>query len=93
MTEAELSIAMYHTAQREMRAYRDAEMVDGVAKANTNRGGRKGRTGLTLEDYERCARAGMSMIEAARHLGVSGDAAAYFCRTYGVKFRDGRRKV
>jgi hypothetical protein len=92
MTEAELYVAMRQLAQREMKAFRDAEMVDGAAHPNCRKGGRPS-TGKTLEDFERAAAMGLSAIEAAKHLGVGTAAVQHYVRNYGVKFRDGRKKA
>lgn len=94
MTDEQLSVAMFHTAQREMRAFRLAEMTDHPPRGPNAimAGGRPKRFQVTLEEYEACAAQGMSAAEAARHLKVSGDACAYMARQYGVKFRDGRKK-
>jgi hypothetical protein len=93
MTEAELYVAMRAAAQREMRAFRDAEMVDHVANPNAKRGGRKGKRELRLEDYRACAEEGLSKSDTAKRLGVSSEAARHFTKKHGIVFRDGRRKA
>jgi hypothetical protein len=91
MTEAELSVAMAQAAKREMKAFKDAEMVDHPAKKNCKSGGRPGKRTLRLEDYRACADEGMSKAETARKLGVTEEAARHFTRKHGIVFRDGRR--
>jgi hypothetical protein len=89
MTEAELATRMYDTAKREMKAFKDAEMVD--HHAGGKNGGRPGKRTLRLEDYRACAEQGLSKAETARKLGVTEEAARHFTKKHGLVFRDGRR--
>lgn len=41
----------------------------------------------TVEDYRRCAEAGMTAIETARHLGVHRDTVGAMKARYGIPFR------
>lgn len=92
MTEAELAVAMSHVAAREMHAFRMADMVDGNVNNRKKCGGRPRKAKWTVDDYDRCARAGMTRRECAARLNVDEDAVYYMVRTYGVKFVDARRK-
>jgi hypothetical protein len=93
MTEADLATAMMQKAQSKMAAFRNAEMVDGFTSENSRKGGRRTENAhVTVEKLKEIAAAGMSVAEAARHLGVLWSTIDYYQRRYKIEFRDGRKR-